>query len=311
MKVKLVWAGTCLLWGSLWLFIKIGLRDLPPVSFAGIRLTLALAILLPVAVATRTRFPRRGRDWLMIFCTGTLLLGLNYGLVFWGTRYVTSGLAALLQSSTPLFGLIFARLLLPRERVGFRRVIALALGLAGVAVIFSGQLGLRGGRGPWGCVAVLGGGASVALAYILVKAYAAHMEPTALAAGQMLCSAPLLLAAGYAIEGSPAAFRWSPAAVGALLYLALVGSVVAFWLNYWLLHRMGPTAVLLGAVVDPLVAAAVGALVLGERLTPETLAGGTCVLLSAWLALAGGSGGEGARCRTQGTSTATGGGRVD
>lgn len=288
MKVKLVWAATCLIWGTLWLAIKIGLRDLPPLSFAGLRLVVALAVLLPLLVARGTPLPRRGRDWAIISGTGLLLLGINYALVFWGARHISSGMAALLQSSTPLFGLAFARRLLPDERVGVHKLLALALGVAGVAVIFSDRLVVVGGEGLWGCAAILGGALSVGLAYVIVKAYGRHIETTALTAGQMLFGAVPLLIIGPAVEGSPTDFRWSAASVVALLYLALAGSVVAFRLNYWLLARTDSTSVMLIAVVEPLLATALGAIVLGERVTPQLLAGGACILASAGLVMSGG-----------------------
>lgn len=285
MKVKAVWAATCFIWGTLWLAIKIGLRDLPPLSFAALRLVVALAVLLPLLAARRVRPPWRARDWAVISITGLLLLGLNYALVFWGTRHISSGLAAILQSSTPAFGLLFTRLLLPGMTAGVEKLFALALGVLGVAVIFAGQLGANGGVGLWGCAAVLGGAFSVGLAYVVVKAHGSHIEATTLAAGQMFFGALPLVILAPAVEGSPAAFHWSASSVGALLYLALAGSVVAFRLNYWLLERMEPTAVMSMAVVEPLLAAALGAIVLGERVTPQTLAGGVCILLSVVLVM--------------------------
>lgn len=107
MKILLVWTVTCLIWGSVWLFIKLGLQDLPPISFAGLRLLLAVTILLPVIAVRKISLPHEFNDYLLIAVTGLLLLGLNYGLVFWGAQYISSGLTAVLQAATPAFGLIF------------------------------------------------------------------------------------------------------------------------------------------------------------------------------------------------------------
>src|SRR2546423_4508316 len=113
MKVLFVWVVTCLIWSTVWLFIKLGLRDLPPVSFAGIRLVTAFAIILPVIIVQRIHLPRKARDLVLIAVTGLLLLGLNYGLVFWGAQHISSGLTAVLQAVTPAFGLAFASYYLP------------------------------------------------------------------------------------------------------------------------------------------------------------------------------------------------------
>jgi drug/metabolite transporter (DMT)-like permease len=285
MKVLLVWVVTCLIWSTVWLFIKLGLRDLPPVSFAGMRLLVAVAVLLPVVIVRRNRLPRSRRDLMLIAVTGLLLLGLNYGLVFWGAQYISSGLTAVLQAATPAFGLAFASYYLPGERITLLKLCALLIGIAGVALIFSNQLQLAGWLALLGCTAVIAGALCVAFAYVLVKAYGSHLHPTMLTAGQMLCALVPLLIFGSLKEGSPLAFHWTPMAVVSLLYLALAGSVAAFWLNYWLLKRMDATKVLLMSIVEPLLAVLLGAVVLGETLTGRALLGGVFILTSVALIL--------------------------
>lgn len=285
MKVMLVWWLTCLIWGAVWLFIKIGLHDLPPISFAGIRLAIAFVILLPVIILRRTEMPRKGRDVLLIAATGLLLFGFNYGLLYWGAQYISSGLTAVLQATTPAFGLFFAHRLLPDERITLLKVCALALGVVGVAVIFSNQLQLAGWLALMGCVAVVVAALAVALVYVLIRTYGGHLQPTTLMAGQMLCGLFPLLTYGLFEEGNPLDFHWTRSAVISLLYLALACSIGAFWLNYWLLRRVGATNLLLMSIVEPLLAVLLGAFVLGERLTGRTLIGGVCILVSAWLIL--------------------------
>src|SRR6266487_596531 len=144
MKARIVWLILCGIWGSTWLFIKLGLVDLPPLSFAGIRFVFASLILTLLIFARRVRWPRSQRDWLLIAIVGVLQFALNYGLVFWGEQYITSGLAAVLQSTFPAFGLVIAHLYLPQERMTPGRVVGVLLGVFGVAVIFSNQLSIAG-----------------------------------------------------------------------------------------------------------------------------------------------------------------------
>src|SRR6266576_147509 len=113
MKPRLVWLVLCLIWGSTWLFIKLGLSDLPPFTFAAIRFVIASAILFAIVAVRRLPLPRTRADLLLLATTGVLSFSLNYGLVFWGEQYVSSGLAALLQSTLPAFGLIIAHYYLP------------------------------------------------------------------------------------------------------------------------------------------------------------------------------------------------------
>lgn len=285
MKILIVWLVTCLIWSSVWLFIKLGLRDLPPVSFAGLRLLLAVVILLPVVLARRIPLPRRGRDLRVVAVTGLLLLGLNYGLVFWGTQFISSGLTAVLQAATPAFGLAFMSYYLPGERVTLPKLGALALGVAGVAVIFSNQLGVAGWPALLGCAAVTGGALCVAFSYVLVKARGVHLHPLALTAGQMIFGMLPLLAYGLLREGNPLEFRWTYTATASLLYLTLAGSVAAFALNYWLLQRLDATKILLMSLAEPPLALLLGALALGETLTGRALWGSALILLSVGLLL--------------------------
>ena len=222
---------------------------------------------------------------MLIFVTGLLLLGINYGLLFWGTQHISSGLAAVLQAATPAFGLVFANSLLPHERFTLPKLCAVGLGVAGVCVIFSDRLSAGGWSAFTGSAAVTGGAVCVALAYVLVKAYGSHLQPTTLVVGQMLSSVFPLLVIGFATEGSPLAFRWTWAGIGSLLYVALAGSVAAFWLNYWLLARMEATKVMSMSLVIPLFAVLLGAAVLGEELTMRTLVGGACIIASVGLVL--------------------------
>ena len=285
MKILLVWIVTCLIWSTVWLFIKLGLRDLPPVSFAGIRLLIAVIILLPVITVRRIALPRKARDLRLIAITGLLLLGLNYGLVFWGAQYISSGLTAVLQAATPAFGLIFTSYYLPGERITPLKFCALLIGIGGVAIIFSNQLQIAGWLALLGCAAVIGGALCVAFSYVLVKAYGGHLHPIVLTAGQMLCGLVPLLIFGLATEGNPLEFRWTSTATFSLLYLALAGSIAAFGLNYWLLQRIDATKILLMSIVEPPLAVMLGAVVLGETLTQRTLWGSGCILLSLGLLL--------------------------
>ena len=282
----LVWWTACLLWSSTFLFIKLGLRDLPPFTFAWIRLALAAAVLAPVAMTRGEWRQLSGRDLAYTGVTGLLLLGVNYGLVFWGTQFVPSGLVAILQSGTPVLALVFGWIL-GSEAVTPRKVSALIVGILGVAIIFGAEARASGSAALLGAAAVFGGSICVALAYVWLKTFGRHLSPTTVTALQSLAGLLPLLCLGLAIEGSPASARWTMTACLALLYLALVASVVAFWLNYWLLQRMDASAMLMMGVAEVPIAVALGAMVFGERLPAGTLVGGSCVLLAVVAVLTG------------------------
>ena len=263
----IVWLVLCLIWGSTWLFIKLGLEDLPPISFAGIRFVIAAAILSCVVIVRRIQWPRARRDWLLILVTGLLAFALNYGLLFWGEERTSSGLAAILQTIIPVFGLVIAHYHLPNERITWAKLGGVLLGIAGVALIFSDQLHGEGSQALAGSVAIVIGAFCVAYSNVLVKARGGALDPAVLAAGQMACGFVPLLIVGYWREGSPLKFHWTPLAVVSLFYLALVGSCVAFLLFYWLVRHMDVTKTMLISLVTPIIAVSLGMVWLHERLT--------------------------------------------
>ena len=279
MKARLVWLLLCGIWGSTWLFIKLGLEDLPPFTFAGIRFVIACTILFSLVTVRRLSLPRKRSDWVLLASTGVLAFCINYGLLFWGEQYISSGLAALLQATIPVFGLVIAHFYLPGERMTLPRVMGIIMGIAGVAVIFSNQLSVAGPRALAGSAALVLGSASAAYSNVLVKARGKNLDPAILAAGQMLFGLIPLLLIGIPLEGNPFRFHWTRMAIAALFYLAIVGSVIAFLLYYWLVQNMDVTNTMLIALVTPIVAVTLGVLVLNEELNWRTLVGGAMIML--------------------------------
>jgi drug/metabolite transporter (DMT)-like permease len=279
MKSRLVWLILCVIWGSTWLFIKLGLENLPPITFAGIRFVIACAIIYLLIRARGIALPDNRRDWGLLALTGVLSFSLNYGLVFWGEQYITSGLAAVLQATLPAFGLVIAHFHLPGERMTWSKIFGVVLGFAGVAVVFSNQLAIAGGKALAGSVALVLSAFFAAYSNVLVKAYGRKLEPAILSGGQMFFGLIPLLLIGIPLEGNPFRYHWTPLALLSLLYLAVVGSVIAFMLYYWLVHHMDVTKTMLISLVTPVVAVVLGMVVLGEDLSWRTVAGGIMIMV--------------------------------
>lgn len=284
-RVAGVWILTCLIWSTVWLFIKLGVRDVPPVTFAAMRLLIAILVMIPVTIALKTPRPRHRREWGYVAGTGVILLGLNYGLLNWGLQHISSGLTAVLQAMTPAFALVFAHLLLPDERMTVRKVIGLLLGIGGIAVIFWDQLHF-GGRAFAGSVTVTLGALCVAFAYVVVRRTIRDLHPSIITSGQMVAAFVPLLIYAWAVEGNPFAVQWTRTALGSAVYLALLGSILAAWLNYWLLKRVGAVNLLVMGLIEPVVAILLGAWVLGESMNARALLGGAIILVSVALTLA-------------------------
>ena len=123
-RIPVAWLTLCVVWSSTWLVIKIGLRDLPPVSFVALRFVVAILVLLAISVGRARLLPRSQADYLVLGFTGLLMFGLNYTLLFWAELHVSSGLAAVIQASIPIFGMIFAHWMLPDEPLRWQRLSA-------------------------------------------------------------------------------------------------------------------------------------------------------------------------------------------
>ena len=277
-SVAIVFLILSAIWGSTWLFIKLGLEDLPPLTFAGVRFVIAAAVLYAFLLSRRVPLPRARRDWGLMAVTGLLAFTLNYGLLFWGEQYVSSGLAAVLQATIPAFGLVIAHRYLPGERITPVKVVGVLLGITGVGIIFSNQMSLHGTLALLGSAAIVIGAFAAAYANVLVKARGGHLDPAVLAFGQMVFGLVPLLIAGAVTEGNPVNFNWTARAWLSVDYLALVGSSLAFMLYYWLVRNMDVTKTMLISLVTPLIAVTLGMLVLGEDLTWRIVTGGAAIL---------------------------------
>ncbi|MGB5013782.1 MAG: EamA family transporter, partial [Pyrinomonadaceae bacterium] len=269
MKI-LVWLILALIWGTTWIFIKIGLDDLPPIAFAAARFLLGVVILFFVIRIQKIPLPNSAKEWRLIALTGVLQFSVNYSMVFWSEQYITSGLAAVLQAMITVFGLILAWFFLPNERITKLKIIAVTLGIIGVGVIFYDQLQVQSLMAFLGCVGVVIGSYAAAQASILVKSKGGAIHPAALVFCQMLCGLPAIIIYSLIAEGNPLTFNWTWKAVGCILYLTIAGTIAAFWLYYWLLGRIESTKAMMISLVTPLLAVVIGWLVLGEKLPPQT-----------------------------------------
>ena len=249
----------CLIWGSTWLFIKLGLDDLPPFTFAGIRFVIAAAILFASSRLAGLPLPRTRADWMLLAVTGVLvfqselrpgLLGRTIHLV--GTRGFAAG-------DDSAFGLVIAHFYLPGERMTPAKIFGVVLGVAGVGVIFSNQLSVAGPRALGG-MRRAGGQALCALPMptFWLRRTGRNFDPAILAGGQMLFGLIPLLLIGIPLEGNPLQLSLDAHGRHLASYLAIVGSVIAFLLYYWLVQHMDVTKTMLIALVTPVIAVTLG-----------------------------------------------------
>jgi drug/metabolite transporter (DMT)-like permease len=281
--IAAAYVALCVIWSSTWLAIKIGLQDLPPVSFVAIRFVIAVAVLLAISIGRVELFPENPSDLILLAYTGVLMFSVNYALLFWGELYVSSGLSAVLQATIPIFGMVFAHFLLPDEPLRWQRVVGALLALGGVAAICSRLLNFSGLLAFWGGVGIVIGGASAAFSNVMLKKRALQLAPAMVAAWQMIFGVIPLLVTGFVLDGNPLRLHWTKSALFCLFYLAVPGSALTFLLLYWLLPRMSVTNLQTISLITPPGAVIFGWLLGGEIFSIWSLAGGALILIGVWL----------------------------
>lgn len=283
-RVLFLYSVCCLVWGSTWLVIKIGLADLPAFRFAGFRMAIACATLVPLAL--RRGLPRlRPAIWGHVAIAGFLQIGLSYAFVFAAEERINSGLTAVIFASFPIWVGLFAHGLLPGEPLTPVRLTAALLGLAGVGLLEAPALrGFSLDRAT-ALAALLPLGSAVVSAFsnVWIKKKLSEVGPAVNLWGQTLVGSAFLLLLSAATEGGRTA-HWTPRAIGALLYLSLLGTVIAFLALLWLIPRVPMASIGAIPLIDTLIAVALGALVLGEPVGWRLLAGGALILTGAALA---------------------------
>ncbi|RYZ36875.1 MAG: EamA family transporter [Myxococcaceae bacterium] len=282
-KIALAYAICFITWGSTWAVVKVGLEDLPPLRFVGTRMLIAGAALLPFA-RSRGAALGGGTGW-RIAGIGVLQLAVPFGLLFVAQQWIPSSWSALLFSTFPVWLLLVGRVLLPDQPLTARKLFAAVLGLTGVVALQHQELVSLSlsAQVLLGCAMTLGAASIVAVANVLVRQHMTHVPPHLLTLVQTLSSAVLLLGASSLLEWNQPA-HWTPRAIGALLYLALGGTVITYQCLYWLLPRISLAALGAMALLDTLVAVTLGVALLGEPLTPSLLAGGVLILTAAAIA---------------------------
>jgi drug/metabolite transporter (DMT)-like permease len=275
-------------WGSTYLAIRVGVRDLPPLTMAGVRYLAAGVLLYPIALRTGGPTVRRtdkpgGRQWLGAALVGLLLLVLGNGGLSIGEQSLDSGFAAVLVATVPLWMVLLAWPI-DRTRPTRRSLTGLTVGLVGVAVLAgagstSGHLA--------GIAVVLGASAAWALGSVLARRLALPRRALVAAAAEMIAGGVLLLIAA-AIHGDYSRIHWSHVPTSgwlALLYLIGPGSVLAFTAYGYALSHLPLATVSTYAYVNPVVAVLLGVTILGEPLTTVELIGTGLVVASVMLTL--------------------------
>ncbi|HEX8940389.1 MAG TPA: DMT family transporter [Candidatus Limnocylindrales bacterium] len=266
------------IWGSSFLFIKIGVETLPPFVLVAFRLCFGTLLLAAVVGAARQPLPRDAATLRHLLVLAVLNIVVPFSLITWGEQTIDSGLASILNATMPLFTIVIAALFLGEEPMTVNRLAGLVVGFAGVIVLVSRDIGASGGLGQTsGQLAV----ALAALSYATATVYARHhvrqVRPMVLALGQVGLALPIVGVLAVLTE-APWHVALRPDALVAVAWLGVLGSGVAYLISFRLLVRWDATRVSLVTYLLPAAGVALGAIFLGEALDPRVLLGAGLVV---------------------------------
>lgn len=270
-----------LLWGSSYLFIKVAVAGVDPVTLVEGRLIVGAAVLLTIMRARGLRLPR-GRLWLHLAVMAAVGIMLPQLSIAWSEQHISSGLAAVLNATTPFFTLLFAAGLFRAEQLTAPKLAGLLVGFVGIGVLTGTGVTDVASSSTRGVLVMLLSSAGYGLGYAYARRYL-RGQAVVLAAGEMLTAAiltiPLLILAGH-----PGGASLTPTRLGAWLALGALSSGVAYILLFALLAEVGATQASFTTYLLPIVGLLWGRLLLGEAVGPRTLAG--VLLILAGVALA-------------------------
>jgi drug/metabolite transporter (DMT)-like permease len=281
-KVLLAFAIIYFVWGSTFLAIRVGVREVPPFLLAGMRFLVAGAVLYAGMRLKGTPSPA-AREWGAAAFLAVLIFVFDYGLLFWAERRVPSGIAAVMMATIPVFMALSEIFIMKTQRLTARLGTALLVGVAGVTVLVSHSVTL--GDTPidtLGACALIAASVSWSVASALTRKLPLPREK-AMSSGAQMLAGGVLLTLTAAMLGEFRGFHAQAVSLKAwlaLAYLIVAGSIIGFTAYVWLIHHESPTKVGTYAYVNPVVAVIVGYIFGGEALGLRTVVGTLLVLVS-------------------------------
>lgn len=265
------------LWGASYSFIKLGVATIPPITLIAARTVIAGTILLLVIRARGLSMPRDGRSWKGFLAQACLNSVVPFTLIAWAERCVDAGMAAILNSTTPIFAFLLTVCLTRHETVTARKTIGVVAGIAGTCLIIGVEAfsGLERELGPQ--LAIVAATVCYAGAAIFGKRFTG-LDPTIPAAGSLLCGALILIPLSLLID-APWTLAPSSQSIAALLGLSVFSTALAFAIYFRLVRTLGSVGTTAQAYLRVPIGVAIGVLFLGESLTASAWAGFACVIV--------------------------------
>lgn len=266
------------IWGSSFMWIKIAVQEVGPITLVAFRAIFGLLFGIVVIAVLRTKLPRTLRAWSPLFVLGLTNIAIPFFLISWGEQSIDSAVASILDATVPLFTILIAHFLLPDDKMTLPKVLGLIVGFAGIIVLMSKDMNASN-NSLLGQVAVI----VASLFYAISSVYARRVTedtPGILRSAGPLVSASAVMWMGTFIFESPVHVPQLGITWVALLFLGVVGSGIAFMMAYYLIHEIGPTRATMVTYLFPLGGVILGVTFLNEQLTWQVIAGAALIISS-------------------------------
>jgi drug/metabolite transporter (DMT)-like permease len=267
------------LWGPSFLFIKVAVGEIPPLTLVTGRVGLAALVLYVILRLQGRNLPRLGRVWKHFAVVGFFSNALPFVLFSWGEQYIDSALASILNGTTPLFTIVLAHFFIADDRMSSLKVLGALLGLAGLSLLIGPSLlgGMR--ASTWGLLAVTLAAASYGVAMVYTRQNLRGLPPLVAPTAQLTMATVYMLPLSVLLEEPFSQPFPSWAAAGSLLGLSMLGTALAFVIYYHLMDKTSATYVSMVTYLSPVIGVLLGVLILREQLGWHVYAGFLLILL--------------------------------
>lgn len=278
LKIIIGYVFICLIWGSTWVAIRLGLDSLTPLISAGLRFTFAASIIFIILVFRKIKISLDSKSLKLYIFMGILSFLIPFWLVYWAEQFIPSSLASVLFGAFPFSVFLFSLFMLETGSADKYKFLSVLLGFVGIAIIFLDGIELDIENHFIGLAAVLLSAIMQGFTAVVVKKWGGYLNPFSMNAPPLLIAGIAMIILAFIFEDS-SVWNFSQKAILSICYLAIFGTILAFTTYYWLLQRINAVILSLSSFITPIIALILGWLILDEKLSNQVLFGTLFVLM--------------------------------
>ena len=268
----------CLLWGSSWAAVKLGLETVPPLLSLGIRFSIASIILGMIVVVYRLKIPADRKFWKLVLILCATSFTVPFVLIYWAQIRVNSGLASVLFATFPIWVALLSHFFLPNERITPLRILGMVLGFLGIVFIFKSGFSDISSKTLYGMIAIIIGAVIQAYGLVALRRFGERIHPITLNFWPMLVSIFPVFIISIATEDYSTVL-FDQKTIGSLVYLSIFCTVITFVIYFWLAKHVEAVILSFSAFITPVIAVIIAVIFMEEEFTPMMYIGSSLVLI--------------------------------